>query len=207
MLKTRLFKLFLLTFFAPLLTAYSANNLDFQANQEKPVTEIRYGYFFFTDPTLKKVYNDGAVDIQLSRSYTLRKNLQFYTSIEYLYNHGRSLFGNQKTFIYEIAVNLGFKPVIPISSWLNFYFIPGLRYSYVHQKNESSYVDKVIRQNGLGGFIDAGFNFVFKEYFLIDLFGEYSYVKVKCHPDRTNVYSSDTQIGGVTFGLGLGYAF
>jgi hypothetical protein len=64
-----------------------------------------------------------------------------------------------------------------------------------------------MRQNGLGGFVNTGFLFFPTKHFFIDVFGEYSYVKLRFHHSKSNVYTRRTQVGGYTFGGGLGYAF
>jgi len=173
----------------------------------QPTLEVKNGYFFFTDSKMRKVYDQGGWDLQLSGSYPIWRWLQVYGSVEYLQRHGKSLKGHQKTSIWEVPLSLGLKSVITIRSEVQYYITLGPRYVFVHQHNDSSYVDKNVSNSGIGGFVNTGFNFILRRHFLIDVFGEYSFAKIRFHPDKKQVQGRSVQVDGLTFGLGLGYAF
>jgi hypothetical protein len=173
----------------------------------QPVLEVKGGYFFFSDAKMRKIYNKGGLDLQISGSYPIWRWLQIYGSVEYLERHGRSLHGHQKTSIWEIPVSLGLKPVITICPKVQYYFTLGPRYFFVHQHNDSSYVNRNIGRSGIGGFVNTGFAFFPLHHLLVDVFGEYSYERVHVHSSKTNVYGRNIQVGGFSFGVGLGYAF
>jgi len=176
-------------------------------NKVQPALEIKVGYFFFSDHKMQKIYDRGGLDVQASISYPMWRWLQIYGSVEYLEKHGRSLNAYQKTRIREVPLSLGLKPIIRLSPKVEYYFTLGPRYIFVCQHNHSSFVDKKIRQSGLGGFVNTGFNFHINPHLLIDVFGEYSYKQMHFHSSKTNVYGRNIQVGGFTFGAGLGYAF
>ncbi len=178
-----------------------------EANKIQPLLEVKGGYFFFSDAKMRKVYDQGGLDVQISGSYPVWKWLQVYGSVEYLQRHGRSLNGHQKTSIWEVPLSLGLKPVIEICEKINYYVTLGPRYFFVHQHNHSSYVDRSVSQNGLGGFVNTGFNFFPCPHFLVDVFGEYSYKRMHFHDSKHHVYGRTIQVGGFAFGVGLGYAF
>lgn len=173
----------------------------------RPTLEVKGGYFFFADSKLRKIYNEGGVDVQVSGSFPIWEWLQGYVSVEYLERHGRSLHGHQKTSIWEIPVSVGLKPVFKICPEVEYYITIGPRYFYVHQHNHSSFVDRHLSHNGVGGFVNTGFNFFPMEHFLVDVFGEYSYERAHFHAHKTHVYGRSIQVGGFVFGVGLGYAF
>ena len=114
---------------------------------------------------------------------------------------------HQSTSIWEIPLSLGLKPVVTIASGIQYYFTLGPRYFFVHQHNNSSFVSSNVSNNGMGMFVNTGFNFVFWNHFLFDVFGEYSYGKMHFHSSHANTYGRTVDIGGFTFGGGLGYAF
>ena len=172
-----------------------------------PTLEVKGGYFFFSDSKMRKIFNEGGADVQLSSSTPIWKWLQIYGSVEYLERHGKSLNGGQKTRIWEVPLSLGLKPVIAISSKAEYYFTLGPRYFFVHQHNDSHYVDKEVNGNGLGGFVNTGFNFYPTTHFLVDIFGEYSYKRMHFKSSKHHVYGGNVQVGGFAFGIGLGYAF
>jgi hypothetical protein len=39
------------------------------------------------------------------------------------------------------------------------------------------------------------------------VFGEYSYKRIHLNPSKSRVYGEKVQVGGLAFGVGLGYAF
>jgi hypothetical protein len=64
-----------------------------------------------------------------------------------------------------------------------------------------------MNKNGFGGFANMGFNFFPCKNLFIDVFGEYSYGRMHFHSSKTNSYGQTAQVGGFTFGAGLGYVF
>lgn len=177
------------------------------ASRVPPLLEVKAGYFFFTDSTMREIYNQGGLDLQLSGSYPVWRWLEIYASVEYLNRSGRSLNGCQKTSIWEIPVNLGLKPIITICPGIEYYLALGPRYFYVHQHNDSCYVPESLGRSGIGLFANMGFNFIVWKHLLIDIFAEYSYAPINFSCDCNNVCGQSAQVGGLTFGAGLGYAF
>ena len=172
-----------------------------------PLLEIKSGYFFFSEHIMRQVYNSGGIDVQLSYSQPIWKWLQIYSAVDYIQANGRSLNGHYFTKIRVIPLSLGLKPVIPLTSWLDYYLYLGPRYFFVNINNSSNYVDHSKNGNGLGGFAGTGFLFRPIEHFVIDLFGDYSYKKKSFHSSKKNVSGHSVDIGGFAFGAGLGYEF
>ena len=156
---------------------------------------------------MRKVYNKGGMDFQVSASVPVWKWLQVYGSVEYLEKHGKSLSLGENASIWEIPVSVGLKPVLKIHSMLQGYVAIGPQYFYLHAHNQSSYVDRNITHNGIGGFANMGFNFFPCDHLSIDLFGEYSYRHMNAHSSKKYVYGESAQVGGLSFGGGIGYVF
>jgi opacity protein-like surface antigen len=197
-----------------ILTTYMAEGIcascEYQEEDcctQQPILEAKAGYFFFSDSKMRKVYNDGGIDLQISGSYPLWNWIQLYGSVEYLQKHGRSLGGHQKTRIWAVPLSLGLEPVFTINRLVDYYFTVGPRYFFVHAHNDSSSLDRHKSQNGLGGFINTGFHFFPWDNLVIDVFGEYSYKRMHFHTSKRNVFTREVQVGGFAFGAGIGYAF
>lgn len=181
-------------------------------NPSQLLVEFKAGYFNFTDSRLRKIYDKGGLDLQLATSYPLCNlacgwTLHAYGALEYFRRSGKSIHGHQHSVLWSVPVNIGLKPVYTISDSLEYYFAIGPRFFYLNQHNHSSYVPSSRSRNGCGLFVNTGFNYNLSECSLINLFGEYSYGKVRFHSGRHHVYSRSTHIGGYTFGGGLGYKF
>lgn len=173
--------------------------------------EVKAGYFFFSDSKMRKVYDRGGLDLQLCTTHPLctvtrRWELHAYGALEYFQKSGKSINGNQKTSLWAVPVNIGLKPIYTINERMLYYFAVGPRYLYIHQHNHSSYVSKNNSRNGLGFFVNTGFNYLLCNGFVLDIFGEYSYAKIRFHA-KSGSYSRRIQVGGFTFGGGLGYEF
>lgn len=178
----------------------------------KSVLELKAGYFFFADSTLRKIYDKGGLDLQISGSFPVatwpdRYGLDIYASVEYLHRSGKTLGSGNKTSIWEIPISLGLKPIFAICQNVQYYFAVGPRYFHLHQHNNSSFLIKNVSRNGIGLFVNTGFNFIPCPHLLIDIFGEYSYARTHFHPSKHNVFGKAIQVGGFAFGAGLGYAF
>jgi len=178
----------------------------------EPLFEIKTGYFFFSDSKMRKVYDRDGLDIQLCSSYLLwnltsRWSLNAYGAIEYFHRSGNSMNGDQKTSVWSVPINMGLRPVYTINANMQYYFSLGPRYFYIQQRNRSPYVYKNKSRNGVGFFINTGFDYALGDHFLVDIFGEYSYAKTQFHGGNPRVYTRKIQVGGFTFGGGIGYSF
>lgn len=175
------------------------------------LVEVKTGYFFFSNSEMRNVYR-GGLDIQLCASYPLwnltsRWILNGYGALEYFHLLGKSTNGGQKTSLWSIPINVGLKPTYVINADMQYYFAIGPRYIYIHQHNRSSYVYKNQSRNGLGFFVNTGFNYALSDQLVIDIFGEYSYAKMHFPGGKPHVYTRNIQVGGFTFGGGMGYSF
>lgn len=178
--------------------------------------EVKAGYFFFTDTPMKTVYDQSGVDIQITGTYpvlsgklyeTAPADIRLYGSIEYIYKSGHSIGLHQKTSITEIPLSVGLQPIFLIccKPEIRYYATIGPRYIHAFVDNHSNYVPRNMTANTLGMFVNTGFTFNYN-HFLFNIFGEYSYAKVRFNPHASGTYTKRTQIGGVSVGAGVGYS-
>lgn len=178
----------------------------------QPLFAFKTGYFFFSNTKMRKVYDRGGLDIQLCASYPLlnltsRWILNGYGALEYFHRWGKSINGHQKTSLWSVPINIGLKSVCAIDANMQYYFTIGPRYLYIHQHNHSPYIYKNKSRNSLGFFVNTGLNYILCDRVVIDIFGEYSYAKMHFHGGKSRIYTRNIQVGGFTFGGGLGYEF
>lgn len=176
------------------------------------VTELKTGYFFFSDSKMRQIYSSGGLDIQLCASYPVwslgnKWTLHAYEAIEYFYLSGTSINGHEKTSIGAVPINIGLKPVYAFNADLHYYFTFGPRYCYIHQHNHSHYVYKNQSRHVLGFFLNTGLKYALCNHFVIDIFGEYSYAKMHFHQRDSFIYTRNIQMGGFMLGAGVGYEF
>lgn len=178
---------------------------------EQPSIEFKAGYFCFTNDRMRNIYNDGGYEIQLSGSYPINSPgwswLQMYGSIGYQESRGRSLGGHQSTKLSKVFLNTGLKSIFTVFEGFQYYLAIGPRFFFLHQHNNSSFVNRRIDYNNIGAFVNTGFNYFISCNWFVDVFAEYSYEKVHFHTHRHNVYDRSIQVGGFTFGAGIGHTF
>ena len=179
-----------------------------QPDLPDPYIDAKLGYFFFTS-SLRDIYKQGGLDVQLSGGYPVYKYLRIYGSLEYVQKSGRSLNGDQKTTIRNFPISLGLQPTFAFHFYrpVDYYFTVGPRYVFSWVHNDSNFVSRRMNANNIGFFVNTGFQFKFGNHFLIDLFGEYSYARLKFKSKVANSTGNRVQVGGFTFGGGLGYSF
>lgn len=169
--------------------------------------EIKPGYFFFANHTLRKIYH-GGFEIQGSVTHPLCGMIAAYGSIGYIHAKGKSLGDNQKTSISHVPLDLGFRAIAEVSDYAKAYLSAGPRFFYFHQRNDSTFVPQNVRTNGFGFFINGGCNVIKNDCFLFGIFGEYAFEQKSFRSTIPNIYGRrDLQIGGFTFGASVGFEF
>jgi len=175
----------------------------------RPDIEFKAGYFFFNSSPMKKVYNQGGIDLQLCGVYPLCSNLGLYAAIEYMEKRGHTLGAHEKTSIWEVPLSLGLQPIVGLNeaNTFRYYFTIGPKYFFAQVHYHSSGLPRRLSSNHIGGFANTGFMLDVRENLSLDLFGEYSYVKLHFHSHKKATKGHTVQAGGLTFGLGLAYLF
>ena len=179
-----------------------------RSEKNQPLIEVKAGYFFFDSAKMRKIYNHGGIDVQISATYPIYQSLfSVYASAEYLRKSGHSLGKRQKTKIREWPFSLGLRIEPRIADFLKWYITAGPRYFIVKSHNYSSLVPHSMHKNGFGGFANTGFLFILYKHFTIDLYSEYSYGRFSFHSSKPGTYGETARVGGFTFGGGVGYSF
>lgn len=177
------------------------------AEISRPWFELKPGYFFFSNHTLRQIYH-GGFEIQGSGTYPLSEKIALYGSLGYVRVKGKSLQGNQKTSISQIPLDVGLRAIANVTERVKGYLSIGPRYFYFHQRNDSTYVNPNIRQSGVGFFINGGLNIINNDWFLLGVFGEYAFEQTSFESTITNVYGKQNlHVGGFTFGVSVGCVF
>lgn len=172
-----------------------------------PAVEAKLSYFFFTSSQMGDIYSNGGFEVYLSGSYPIYRCLHVYTGLGYLQAWGESQNANEHTTVFIVPVDLALKSLFTLNKFSQYFITFGPRYFYVHQHNHTSYIDGSIGRNGVGCFVNSGFNFFPLAHFYVDLFTEYAYQPTHFSSSRENVFGGDVQVSTLSFGLGLGYSF
>lgn len=160
------------------------------------LNEFKIGYFRFADKKLRRRYDDGLLDLQLTSSFNFWKRLYAYLGVEYVGSDGRIPKSHTKIKIRMVPISLGVQYMKPITDDLKYYLTLGGRYFFVHQWTHS----RSLTHNGFGGFGNTGFIYYLNHHVVVDIFGEYSVKKMKFHD-----MGGSLRVGGLTLGAGIGY--
>lgn len=171
--------------------------------------DVKMGYFFFSDSKMRRVYDKGGFDIQVSSTTEdLCDNLRIYGAIEYFQKSGRSIHSRQKTFFNAIPLSFGLQKSFELSEIpASLYLTVGPKYFFTWAQNNSSHISHHMHANNLGVFANIGGLYYFSRCLAFDAFGEYSYCHLRYHSGVRNSEGHGVDAGGFTFGGGLQYFF
>lgn len=171
--------------------------------------EVKGGYFLPYNKISQHVYHAGGFDVILAYREPICENWSGYFDLGYTRMSGRSLNFHQHTVLQMATISAGLEAVTRMYyNLFKLYATIGPRYFFVMQHNSSSFVDKNVNNNNIGGFVNAGIRFEPIERFIFDIWVDNSYCRIKFHPHETFVYSEGKiQVGGFSVGAGFGYSF
>lgn len=178
------------------------------------ILEFKAAYFLPTDSVFKHIYHNGSAlwGPELTVQLCENKNWYGFASIDYFQKHGRSLGLCDATKVSLLPLGVGLKYFVPV--WCDradFYLGLGFQPVYVRTKNCAELVSTKQSRWGFGGIAKAGTYWYLPCNFVIDLFVDYSFVKVGCKNSCTSsagtVTSRKANVSGAIFGGGIGYRF
>lgn len=190
---------------------YTESEMDCCSPRTRYPVEFRVGYYYFFDQTMRDVYGNGALDLQLAFTFPFanknNQQLALFISGEYVGTSGRSLAFYQKTSIQLVPLSVALKYTLNINSTFDWYADLGPRWIFLWQKNDSDFVDGHVKGNNIGVFGGTGLLVQLPKSFFLDFYLEGSYCHIKPSDHKANVVSEHTQVGGLATGFGLGCNF
>lgn len=185
----------------------------------KTFLEFRISYYHPTSSELRKMFNSGGINYQLTGTIPICPNSQnlltrgtnLWTGVDYFSKTGHSIGFDEKTKITIIPITLGIKYFLPSFSCRlpgNFYAGGGMKYYFLYTHNHSDTVRRYINRNGMGGVGEIGFITNIKNNLILDIFTSYSSKSFDA-PSSSNpaVEGTDLNVSGFNIGAGIGYRF
>lgn len=164
------------------------------ANASTIRAEIKGAYFRPTDAAFKEIYGQGqtyGAEIGLK----LGKFFSFWVAAENFSKKGKMSFTQEETNLKIIPINVGVSLEIPLGL-----FAPYGRLAVGYFHYEESNILGQVKKNNLGYLGQVGFFLKIFDPLYLDLFGQYSYCRVK-------PLELEADLGGLKVGLGLGLQF
>jgi hypothetical protein len=179
----------------------------FQLSAVETLLEAKGACFYPTNHTIRKIYGVGG-EYGLEGSVSFSRNFYAWASGDVLYQHGHSLGSDQSTYLTLVPIAAGIKYLYPLHCKVDFYAGAGPQYSYMNISNHSNYVTRHIRKWGWGGIGKAGFLFDMYQGIFLDVFAQYSYLRIPFHNSLNGqVTPNNIHLSGWQFGGAIGYRF
>ncbi len=170
--------------------------------------EFKGAYFYPTDSCVRDIYGKGGALYGPEVTFQLCQDQNWYgfASIDFFNKKGCSvgLCGQTKMSIMPVAV--GVKYFVPFC-YGDFYVGLGFQPARLKTENCSPDVIRNTSKWGFGGIAKVGSYFDLPCSCFLDVFLDYSFVKVGCEKYCGSVVPLKADISGVVFGAGLGYRF
>lgn len=174
------------------------------------VLEFKAAAFVSTSETFRDIYGTAAAIYGPEFSVQLKEESAwyFFASIDYLSKKGHSIGLCEPTKVRFVPLGVGIKYVAHAFNCLDLYAGLGFQPINVRTTNCIDSIQQVDSTWAFGGIAKFGAWYHLPHHFLIDLFIDYSFAKVKNNTlCATSSDCSKTNIGGAIIGAGLGYRF
>ncbi len=177
---------------------------------------LKPGYYYFSDKSMRKFFDDGGFTIRGEAGCKFWGPLIVWVDGGYFQKSGKALrssddFGGSDDIDLRLAtITLGLKYIYSYCSCVSFYLGAGPRLFMMMMENDSPHVRGVDNSIGVGGGFDAGlWLFPVPQWpnLFFDLFADYSWKKLDTEADEISSFDYDTDVSGITMGLGIGVRF
>lgn len=170
------------------------------------LTEAKVGYFIPTDGQFRNNYGQDGIISTLESSFNAGYNLYPWASISYYGNAAHpTTGGDKKSHIYMIPVGAGLKYLYSFGR-LGVYGGLGVLPTYLHIQNNSPLLVRTQEKWGCGGIVKFGLIADRLWNFFLDLFAEYSYIKIPFH-NASDLTLHPANLCNFSIGGGIGYHF
>jgi hypothetical protein len=168
--------------------------------------EGKAAYFRPTNRDFREIYSDGGI-YGFEVTGQAWRDLYAWGSADCFYQSGSTSGFESSTTLTMVPLGLGLKYLFPVKS-ADFYFGAGMLGTYLHTKDNSPFVIRNSSNWGFGGIVKAGIYILAREHLFIDLFTDYSFMKVDFHhTDGGRVIRHQADLSGWSIGAGIGYRF
>lgn len=171
------------------------------------IVEGKAAYFFPTNSRFRDIYGNGSGQYGAEVTFRLFRQLYGFTSADFFNKKGKSINFCNSTTVNIINVGIGLKYLVPFCVG-DFYVGLGALPTRLHTTDCSPYVIKNRTKWGCGGIAKVGAYFDLPKSFVIDVFADYSFVKIpfNCCP-KLNLAGHSAHANGLSVGAGVGYRF
>ena len=165
--------------------------------------QARAGYFHFANSWAKKIYGNGAPDIEIEGSIKVHPYISMWSNLNYVWKNGYSTEFSNCTHLDLGTLSLGANFVASQAS-RSLYFGLGISGAYAHTKDHTSYLPANTSHLGIGCVVKFGAFFSCPKQLFLNPFFDYYYQPIHA---RNSAIHDSINLGGFRIGLGIGYHF
>lgn len=170
------------------------------------LTEAKVAYFLPTDAQFRNHYGQDGLLSTLEASFSAGDNFYPWASVSYFGNTGHTnVGGKRKSHISFIPIGAGMK-YLYFFEHLGVYGGLGALPIYLHIENHSPLLARREKKWGCGGVAKVGLIADRLWNFFLDLFAEYSYIKIPFHKTPATALHP-ANLSHFSIGGGIGYHF
>lgn len=181
--------------------------MPFTAFSELIDLQLRGAGFYPEDHLMRRVYEDVSDEYELEIGFFRNPCFSPWFNISYFEEKGHSTCRKKHTEIISHSLSIGIKRYYSFRECCKPYFGVGIGAGYVKFYDRAFYVDKNISKWGPLIIAKSGVQCDLGCRFFIDLFADYSYNPINGGKCKKGIKTRDVNIGGLKFGLGIGYHF
>jgi len=173
------------------------------------LVEAKAAYFHPTNRKICKIYSNGMGMYGAEATYLGWSCLYPWVSVDYMSRKGHSLGEHDPTRVTVVPLGFGLKFLQDIGC-TRFYLGAGALYSHIRMRDHSPFVFRAPSRWQWGGIWKIGLLVHPMDWFSIDLFTNYSYMKFdfhKRHEGEIRVIRHDVDFSGWSFGGSIGMTF
>lgn len=170
------------------------------------IVEGKGAYFLPTDSKFSNIFHGSGI-YGAEVTGRIWKNLYAFASADFFNKRGKTVSFDTPTRINIINIGAGLKYLVPFF-FGDFYIGLGALPTRLHTHDFSPYIIQKRTKWGCGGIAKVGTYFNLPASFVIDLFVDYSFVKIHFDGSSSlNIPSQSARLNGCWFGGGVGYRF
>ena len=192
--------------------------------------QVRGAYYYIPSRPIEKIYTHHWLDYQVEAAKRIHPFVEAWIGLDWAGKRGHAYYSverctiKNKTRMFILPVNFGFKAIYPIFPYVDLYAGAGLCYSFLKIKNtckhnQKSYectchgspVTKGIYKNEWGAVFKVGFQYAMSDSTFLDFFTDY-YAQTFRFPDKKRqaeraIFRHSLNCSGFKYGIGFGVYF
>jgi len=169
--------------------------------------DFRGAYLRPNSSRLRDIYGEAWFDFGIEGNFALSNYFLGWLGLDYTFNYGETLCGNDPTQISIFPLSLGLKAATRYNR-IQPYIGVGPKFFWVWIENDSTVLIQKVNFFTVGGVAKIGSHFFIRDTFAFSIFADYSFAKKKFSSNpNSNIIRDNLDLSNVMVGASLGAYF